>query len=1076
MTFEEIYHKRKNLYDAIKENKTGVLRIVSELYSESTHFIYEILQNAEDAKATEISFSLYTDKLIIVHNGIPFTIEDIDGITNIAGEDNSKRTDEEKIGRFGIGFKSVYAITQTPHIKSGIFDFKIKDFLLPDLISDNNSFSETTIALPFYNSQKSNEDIYDLLKGKFEKLEYFNLLFLNNIKTLKIEISSELRVIRKKEKLVPSKDSKISYNCTLNTDGEDHQYLLFKNAVKNDSFAKLKNKPTVAIAFKQKLMDGESQIVKADSSKLFVFFETGYETFFNFIVHAPFVTNPSRGEVNFEEQINIELLLELVELMKNALAYLSINKLITVDFLNQLPINSFINKKEIVYHKFYDTIKEEFISGKKYLPAGENNLLASAYTVGLIRGRELKNILNSKNDLQKLFKIDYWLNAEITIDKTPELRSYLMKELSIKEYGPEEFARVVTKEFFESKSNNWIRSFYSFLNGKQQSLYSAGKEGVLRKKPFIRLSNGNHTEPFDLNGKPKVFLPVAKKKVPYDIIHPEVISSRSSLEFIKDKLGIKEPNLLDEIRNHIIPLYIAGASKFPTHKIHLEHMEFVLDVYVNGKETVKDEIIEMLCFEDVYFFKVLEFNTLKNYWGRGDICYLRSEKLEKYFRDKVEVYFFDTGFYSSLPIDIMEQLILKCGCKINVRLSSFDPGFSEEKKRLLRLNSFSKSDEITSYQPWSVEDRTLIGFKDIFHSSPFTQDDSALLWQILIDFIKYDEKRDDLFHGIYWWFRSNDRSATFVSQILLDLRSTKWLFNKENALCRPNEITLGNLSQNYEIVTEEAKYLIEKLQFKTEAEQEYFNQIPIEKRNELLEAAELIRLSKETGIDYKTMLHQKIGEEMRAVYEAELESAPPVEDVDAEEIPFEDFDNSIIDVGENGDQSETLEGDDKNANSDPKSSNQNLLPQDIKNKIGYRGERVVWLALKKKWAKKYVLERETNEEMEFANPDGENFVLLHLNDSNRKGFGCDILIKVGENIQKYIEVKSTKSKGKEYYSVSGFQWALAHKNYSQSVGNKYCIYIVTDVLNDKPGITLIENPIKKWKEGKLKANPVNIEF
>lgn len=1076
MSFKKIYSDRKLLYDAIKQNKTGVLKIVTELYSESTHFIYEILQNAEDAGATSISFSLFSKKIVINHNGRPFEIKDIGGITNIAEENSDKINDNDKIGKFGIGFKSVYAITNMPQIQSGLYDFQIKDFLLPILLSDNNIFEDTCIILPFYNNHKTTDEIYELLVNKLEKLEYFNLLFLKNLKEIKIEIEKTIRVISKEEHIVSSKKTNLAYECNIIDDGIPHHYLHFKKEVKHPSFTALNNKPKLSIAFKQDFIEGVPIISFSESSKLFVFFETGYETFLKFMIHAPFNTTPSRDNINFQEQINIELLDELIELFKDVLEYFCTNKLIDVNLLNHLPLDSSRNKNEIIYQKFYETLKAEFLSEKKYLPANDGNLLASASKVGLIRGRELKNILNAKNDLQKLFKIDYWLNAEITIDKAPELRSYLMKELSIKEYGPEEFARVVTKEFFESKTNNWIRSFYSFLNGKQQSLYSAGKEGVLRKKPFIRLSSGKHTEPFDLNGKPKVFLPVAKKKIPYDIIHPDVISSKFSLEFIKDKLGINEPNLLDEIRSHIIPLYIEGASKFPTNKIHLKHMEFVLDVYVNGKDNIKAEIIEMLCFENVYFFKVLEFNTFKNYWGRGDICYLRSEKLEKYFRYISGVYFFDTEFYSSLPIDLLNQILLKCGFKINVRLSTFDPGFTEEKKRLLRLNSFFKSDEITWYQPWSVEDHTLKGFKDIFHSSPLTQDDSVLLWQILIDFIKLDEKKDDLFRGIYWWFRSNDRSATFVSQILFDLRSTKWLFNKENSLCRPNEITLGNLSQDYEIVTEEAKYLIEKLQFKTEAEQEYLNQIPIEKRNELLEAAELIRLSKETGIDYKTMLQQKIGEEKRAVYEAELESAPPVEEVDAEEIPFEGFDNSIVDVGENGDKSETQEGDDRNVKGDTKSSNQNLLPQDIKNKIGYRGERVVWLALKKKWAKKYVLERETNEEMEFANPDGENFVLLHLNDSNRKGYGCDILIKVGEDIQKYIEVKSTKSKGKEYYSVSGFQWALAHKNYSQSVGNKYCIYIVTDVLNDKPSITLIENPIKKWKEGKLRANPVNIEF
>jgi hypothetical protein len=152
------------------------------------------------------------------------------------------------------------------------------------------------------------------------------------------------------------------------------------------------------------------------------------------------------------------------------------------------------------------------------------------------------------------------------------------------------------------------------------------------------------------------------------------------------------------------------------------------------------------------------------------------------------------------------------------------------------------------------------------------------------------------------------------------------------------------------------------------------------------------------------------------------------------------------------------------------------LPQDIKNKIGARGELIVFNLLKKKWEKKHLLLRETLGEMEFENTEGENFTITHLNETDKKGIGCDILIKMGEQIHKYIEVKSTKTNGKEYYSVSGYQWSLAYKNYSQSVGNNYSIYVVTNVLNEKPTITVIDNPIKKWKDGLLRAHPVNIEF
>ena len=1084
MEINELIRNRKEFVDAQVKNGFDLSTVLVGLYSDASHFVYEILQNAEDAKANQITFDLYPDKLIITHNGIPFTSEDIEAITGISNIQNDKKNDLGKIGKFGIGFKSVYAITNSPRIQSGKYDFEIINFVLPDKFSDTNNFSETTITLTFNHQKLSLKEIFELIKSKFENFEFYNLLFLNNLNTINLKSGSQIRIITKNGKETSLKGSRIAYKTIITSNDVDYQYLLFKEDIKHEAFANLKNKPKVAIAFKQSLVDGHLQIIEGDSSKLFAFFETDYETFLKFIVQAPFVTTPARDNINFKESVNLALLNEVIDLTKKALEYISVNKLISINFLNQLPINLSVDKKEFVYWKFFETIKDEFLSGRKYLPANDGSLLASASAVGLIRGKELKQILASKKDLQMLFGIDYWLDPKITSDKTPELQNYFKKSLNIKEYGSDDFARAVTKEFFESKQDTWVKSFYGFLNGNQQSLYAAGKgrfEGILRRKPIIRLANGKHTEPFDEHGKPKVFLPVLKKKVPYDTIHPDVISNKPSFTFINDKLGIKEPDLIDEIKQYIIPLYRSKTGHiYPSYKKHIEHVEFVLDVYSNGKEAVKSELVDLIKSEGINFFIIKELNSLKRYYGQGNNCYFNENQLEEYFRFTEKVYFLDDEFYSSISIEVLHEIAQKCGAKKNVRKVDLDPNFSDERKRKLRLNSNYRSEDITWEHGEIVKDHTLQGFKDIFKKDDFTKNDSILIWNILLNFIKLDSNKEDLTKGVYWWFRRENRYAFFPSYILLKLKNEQWLYTENDICFRPDEFTLIKLSPDYEIGTEEARFLINNLQFKTEAENEYLNQMPEDKRNELLEAAELIRQSKEKGIDYKTLLQQKIGEAKRAEYEAELRNAPALEDVNPIEEDFIGFDNSFIDaeVQENGDNNEDepdLDG--KESPKNDKSASDNQLPQDIKNEIGHRGEQIVFRKfLKKKWMKKHKLLRETESEMEFENIEGENFTIIHLNEAGKKGIGCDILIKQGDEIIKYIEVKSTKTTGKAYYSVSGFQWALAHKNYNLSLGNNYSIYVVTNVLSDNPPIIPIDNPIKKWKEGKLRANPVNIQL
>ena len=105
-------------YDALrKENEirygTDIGRIGKRLledrYDKRTHFIFELLQNAEDALrrrtawngARAVRFDLSSDELRVSHYGAPFDANDVVGICGI---DQSTK-DLTAIGRFGIGFK-----------------------------------------------------------------------------------------------------------------------------------------------------------------------------------------------------------------------------------------------------------------------------------------------------------------------------------------------------------------------------------------------------------------------------------------------------------------------------------------------------------------------------------------------------------------------------------------------------------------------------------------------------------------------------------------------------------------------------------------------------------------------------------------------------------------------------------------------------------------------------------------------------------------------------------------------------------------------------------------------------------
>lgn len=104
----------------------GLKTLVSQIYPDEAHFIYELLQNAEDAQATEVEFSIRKSMLVFAHNGTRlFDADDIEGITNIGR--STKKDNYVQAGKFGIGFKSVYAFTDTPFIYCDSICFKIEN-------------------------------------------------------------------------------------------------------------------------------------------------------------------------------------------------------------------------------------------------------------------------------------------------------------------------------------------------------------------------------------------------------------------------------------------------------------------------------------------------------------------------------------------------------------------------------------------------------------------------------------------------------------------------------------------------------------------------------------------------------------------------------------------------------------------------------------------------------------------------------------------------------------------------------------------------------------------------------------
>jgi hypothetical protein len=136
LSLSEHIQRSKEAVAANKAKGNKHAELFTVMYARPSRFIEEILQNTEDAYSRKnseeanncIRFKLYSDKVEIHHNGKDFDEADLMSITTFAGTTKKNNSDVNLIGKFGIGFKSVFSITDFPEIHCGKYHFKIVDY------------------------------------------------------------------------------------------------------------------------------------------------------------------------------------------------------------------------------------------------------------------------------------------------------------------------------------------------------------------------------------------------------------------------------------------------------------------------------------------------------------------------------------------------------------------------------------------------------------------------------------------------------------------------------------------------------------------------------------------------------------------------------------------------------------------------------------------------------------------------------------------------------------------------------------------------------------------------------------
>ncbi len=350
-----------------KQDKDGMLRRALEriiqLYTDKAHFVFELLQNAEDAEAQNIKFIQYDNSLEVFHDGKPFTSGNLQSLFDIGMSD--KVGDLNQIGEFGVGFKSVFSICETVKIESYPLNFRnseigdaepfgleIINFIDPKDISASSLDKPFTTKFVFpyaagltFSGFKTIDELRGKLTDKLENLNATTLLFMKNLQSIEYEIHTSSHQSNGCYKL---SKTKINDHCVrvqalsdkekaANEASDDISYLVFS---KETNVFRAKRSIDIAFAFKEKENDWE--FIPLSNATISVFFPTETESKLNFIVQGPYRTTPNRSSVPFDDPSNKELAEETAQLLYDSVLELKELGQLNLSFLRILPLQKMI--------------------------------------------------------------------------------------------------------------------------------------------------------------------------------------------------------------------------------------------------------------------------------------------------------------------------------------------------------------------------------------------------------------------------------------------------------------------------------------------------------------------------------------------------------------------------------------------------------------------------------------------------------------------------------------------------------------------------------------------------------------
>jgi hypothetical protein len=606
----------KHLYDVyqnadseiVQPTVSGAINRLQKAFPKRGHFLMEFIQNSDDSGSELLKIEIDDKSVKVYNSGNVFAEKDVKSICQVG---QSSKTPEDYVGYLGVGFKSVFLISDEPHIYSGPFKFKFdKKYhqqpdkvpwqVMPiwdDKIPSNTEVSwwNTSFYLPFnYTDQTNIEKIRDEIET--ESINSRLLLFLRHLRQVEINNKTKnIKKIMKKSKIIESNENYEIYELIDEQNGQENssKWLVFRNQCKVPEEVKKDNmtiewerqkvqKREIVAAFK--LDENDELIEEKGAAHIGVFsflpIKEDIEGI-SFLIQGDFLTAPGRETLSRDALWNKWLCLEISKFIKEkCVPIFTGNKKWKMRFADILYSPNYTSSS------FFDIyLKKElanFINTSKVLVTEDESLIKISEAIRmsdevreLIDQRSLSSVFPNK----KILHQDCWTNKIVVENSPNSLINALFHS---------DFSKVLTEKA-EEKDVDWFISLYK----KLFEIYKVNKAS----KEEIKISRILLTNDFELSEASKTLLP--KQNIPiglehnFKLIHPELMKYPDVLDFFKD-CGVREvtDELIRQLMNEKQIPEIARAWGSISEEEKLKHIQFIFKMWKEGK--IKTDALSFL--------------------------------------------------------------------------------------------------------------------------------------------------------------------------------------------------------------------------------------------------------------------------------------------------------------------------------------------------------------------------------------------------------------------------------------------------------------------------------------------------